>query len=463
MVRLGRDKMAFSGAIRGLAIVAAISVSACSSQGDAGSTPPGTPRVPIELAPDTMSADLTWKPETVVVGAETIAANLQNRYAEDGVYRFDPAAQEIAELSAGTVVVLTGVDVVRVTAVEVTDDAIIVTTEPASIPDAVSDAEIAWDVGVDLSKPILQNDGSGTLRPLAAAQVLCAAPGQDGCKTSFSGSLGNLKTSEKLETAADGSLKMKLSMEYPQSGSSVLKVGVDATVRSFRHEGSFVIHGGSLESAYVTLRDIEIDVDLDAGAVAIGGGDNLFKLPLKLTFPFELGPIPAYISVSGEISLNPALSDQSSFRAHTKFHVNGSTGFTLDASTITATGSLDSVGGTPPAASNVSYISTVNAGFGVLYSFPRVGMGIGLVDKVNVEGYVTPKFEVVMNQALKTDGLGIISSSCATIKGNYGVFAGGSFRFGKIKLGQEQQLFGATNDIYKDGRAHGEADPTACK
>jgi hypothetical protein len=104
----------------------------------------------------------------------------------------------------------------------------------------------------------------------------------------------------------------------------------------------------------------------------------------------------------------------------------------------------------------------VNAGLGMLYEFPRVGLGIGVVDNASIEGYVTPKFEVVINQALKTDGLGIITSSCATVKGNFGVFAGGSFRLGGVKLGKEEQLVGRTHEIYRDGRAHGQADPAAC-
>jgi hypothetical protein len=104
----------------------------------------------------------------------------------------------------------------------------------------------------------------------------------------------------------------------------------------------------------------------------------------------------------------------------------------------------------------------VNAGFGILYEFPRVALGIGLVDKASIEGYVTPKFEVVMNQALTLDGLGLIATSCATVRGNFGVFAGGSFRLGGVKLGQENQLFGKVHDIYRQGRAHGMVDPSAC-
>jgi hypothetical protein len=446
---------------RGAVVALLFVLSGCS--GNEEGTPPRSPRTPIELAPDTTGFEATWKAETVIVEADTIAATLLNPFAEDGVYRFAPGATTVAALTAGQIVVLTGVDLVRVLSVEATDDAIVLTTEPASLTDAVSDAVVSWDVGVDASKPIQLNDGSGTLRPLAAPQIVCRPPAvTTECKSSFSGTLGNLKTTQELETEPEGTLKMKLSMEYPLQGNSVLKVALVSHVRSFRHEGSFIIHGGNLESAYVSLRDIELDVDIDAGAVAIGGGENFFKLPLKLTFPFELGPIPAYLTVSGAITITPELSEQSSLRAHAKFHVSGSAGFTIEGTTLTSSGALANVDGMEPTVSDVSYISTVTAGFGTVYEFPRIGLGIGIAEKASIEGYVTPKVEVVMNQVLKTDGLGIITSSCTKVDGNFGVFAGGSFRLGGIELGKEVQLFGATHEIYEDGRAHGQADPAAC-
>lgn len=448
--------------IRGaVAVVGVLALWGCSGNDDG--EPPSPPPDPIELAPDTSDFDVTWNDATVVVEADVIAANLLNPFAEDGVYRFEPEASALAELSAGQVVVLTGVDLVRVISVETTDEAIVVTTEPASLTDAVSDGVVTWDVGVDASEPIQLNDGSGMLRPLATAQVVCRPPAvETECKSSFSGTLGNLKTSQQLETAPEGTLKMTLSMEYPLDGNSVLKVSLVSHVRSFRHEGSFVIHDGNLESAYVSLRDIELDVDIDAGAVAIGGGENFFKLPVKLTFPFELGPIPAYLTLSGAISITPELSAESALRAHAKFHVSGSAGFTIEGTTITSSGALANVDGLEPTVSDVSYISTVTAGLGTVYEFPRLGLGIGVAEKASLEGYVTPKVEVVMNQVLKTDGLGLISSSCTKVDGNFGVFAGGSFRLGGIELSKEVQLFGSTHEIYEDGRADGQEDPTAC-
>jgi hypothetical protein len=74
----------------------------------------------------------------------------------------------------------------------------------------------------------------------------------------------------------------------------------------------------------------------------------------------------------------------------------------------------------------------VNAGFGVLYEFPRVGLGIGLAENASIEG-------------------------------NFGVFAGGSFRLGGIKVSKEEQLVGRTHEIYREGRADGRANPAACK
>ena len=49
------------------------------------------------------------------------------------------------------------------------------------------------------------------------------------------------------------------------------------------------------------------------------------------------------------------------------------------------------------------------------------------------------------------------------MKANVGEYAGGSFRLGGVKLSKEVQLFGATHDAYRDGRAHGDAYPAACK
>jgi hypothetical protein len=203
-------------------------------------------------------------------------------------------------------------------------------------------------------------------------------------------------------------------------------------------------------------------MDLHAGAVAIGYSDDAFKLPIKLTFPYSLGPIPAYLTVGGSIAITPALSNESGFSARVQFHVDGTTGFSVTGTQLTGTGVLKSVEGAPPAVSQVSQVSTVTAGFGVLTEFPNVALGIGIAQVAALEGYVAAKQEVVMNRSLRLNSLGLISSSCGTINANVGAYVGGSFRLAGVQLTSEKQLFGEVNEVHRQGNRGGQLDASAC-
>ena len=445
--------------VRGLVFASALWLAACSeADGPAASEPRPTP-----LAPDTSSFDVSYRPETVVVDTATIESKLTNPRAADGIYRFDPSASSLAQLSAGQVLVLTGVDLVKVTSVEVTEEAIVLTTEPATLLDAVSDANVAWDIGADMSLDTQADTGGSMLRPLASPTRFCTPDNPQACEGSFNGTLGNLKTTQKLETVPGGGLNLSFTIEYPLQVNSVLKVAVEGALRSFRHEGSVVIESGALSQAVVRIKDVDLEIDIHARAVAMGVSDDTFKFPVSVTFPFQLGPIPAYLTVGGSIALYPSLSDKSSFKARVKFHVNGTTGLTITGNKVTGTGALVPEGATPPAVSEVDYISTVDAGFGVLTEFPRVGLGIGIAKLASLEGYVSAKEEIVMNQTINLGGLGLISGNCATINANVGAYAGGSFRLAGVELEAEQQLFGAVREVLRKGNVGGKADDRACK
>jgi hypothetical protein len=180
--------------------------------------------VPAALAPDETAFEVTWKPDTVLIDATSIAASLTNPAAADGVYRFEPALAELADVEPGQVLVLTGVDLVKVTAVDLEADAQVVTTEPATLLEAVTDADLSWDIGADLSRPIQVDDSTGALRPLAVPTLRCTPETPENCKSSYSGNLGNLKATHEMETEDDGTLKMTSSLEYPQQGQAVLKI-----------------------------------------------------------------------------------------------------------------------------------------------------------------------------------------------------------------------------------------------
>ena len=130
---------------RAVALLGTCFVAGCGSSG--GSAQPPSRATPV--APDTSSFDVTWKPETVVLDAGDVAAVVRNPRAPDGIYDFDPASEMVKNLQPGQVLVLTGVDLVRVTQVDAQPDSVRVTTEPASLLDAATDVHADWDIGAD--------------------------------------------------------------------------------------------------------------------------------------------------------------------------------------------------------------------------------------------------------------------------------------------------------------------------
>jgi hypothetical protein len=431
-----------------LALIAAAFMCSCSGGNETGSTP-----APVPPAADTSSFAATWKPETLVLDRETVQAKLRNRDAADGVYQFDPSLTEVAALNPGQLVLLTGVGLLQVDAVDARPDATVVTTEPGSLLDAASDADIAWDTAADFSQSFETFQAAGLRRPQAAPVVQCD-PASDGgpCvpKTKFSGKLGNLDASQSLVVNPDGSLLLTLSIKYPQMGSTVMSVAATAKVGSFRHQGSIVVRNGVPQTEF-KLSNLDLDLDLNVGAVALGAGDDTFKYPIDLTFPFELGPLPAYFKIGCAIELNPSLSDSSSARSHAHYHFVGSFGFTFDGTTVTSTGSFEPIDGSTPSVKETETVSTVTGGFGVLLEFPKVTFGTGVAKVATAEVYLVGKEEVVINQAVNIGQLGLIVGSCTTVSANVGAYAGGKLSLLKLGFSQEKQLYGKTREVYKSG------------
>ncbi len=409
---------------------------------------------PATMAPDQTSFEATWKPETVVLDAATIQSKLVNPGATDGIYQFDASLTQLADLAPGQVLVLTGVDLVKVTSVEVLPNAILVSTTPASLVDAATDVNASWDIGADLSQPVAIAPTLPSLRTESAPTALCE-PDSDGgpClpKLTFSGKLGNLDASQQFIKNPDGSLKMTLTIKYPEAGGAVLSVAGTALLLSFRQRGEITLAKGGQIQGFFGLDRVDLDLDLSVGAVAMGTSDNTFKYPLELTFPFGLGPLPAYFKLGGKIALNPSLSSTSSARSHVRYHVAGNIGVKVVGTDVTVFGSLPTVDEKLPSATDTDTVSTVTAGLGVMVEFPRVTFGIGVAKVAASEGFLVGKSEVVINEVIRLDGMGLIAGNCTTVNANVGAYAGGTLRLLGKSFTQEKQIFGATHQAVKAG------------
>jgi len=433
------------------ALVLAASFVACSSASSGGA-------VPAPLAPDVSSFTATWKPDTVVLDDATVKSALRNPMTADGIYLFDPTLSQVAAMKPGQALVLTGVDLVKVDSVAVQSDAIVVTTEPASLLDAATDANVSWDIGADMA------NGPGSvpeayvpgLRLESDPQPACDPTGDAGPCTpslSFSGMIGNLATQQVVTFGTDGSMKMVASFTLTETATDgfALSAKFTATLKSFRHTGSVVIMGGVVQQASIALNDIDIDLDIQLNALNLGVSDGDFNLPLAITFPFSLGPIPAYFTVSASVKLNPSLSGTSLVKTSVQHHIGGALGLQVNGPSVVGTGSIDSVAGAAPVVSNSAAVCTVTAGMGMLTQYPKVAFGIGVAKLASAEVYLLGKEEIIVNDVIDLDKNLYIIGNCLTVQANTGAYYGGAMRLIGLTFKQEQEFWGKTRQVLQTG------------
>ncbi len=393
--------------------------------------------------PDQTAFQVTWKPGTVVLDDATVKSALMNPTTTDGIYKLDPSQTQIAAMQAGQVLVLTGIDLVKVDSVAMSDGVVVVTTEPASLVGAATDADVTGVVGVVMGRAA----GAQAAPPQGArAGVRIDAVPTATNGLSYNGPLGNLSATETMAFGDDGSLTMASLVSF-MSGSATMKIAMDAVLHSFRTDGDVIIVNGALQEAYFDVKDIDMDLDFDIGAVALGASNNTFSLPVTITAPFELGPIPTFVSVAATLSLNPSLSDTSTSRTHAHFHLAGNAGVRFVNGAPSGYGSLQNSTATTM---DSDAVSTVNAGLGVLLEFPKVSFGVGLTQAGGTI-YASEKSEVVANEVMQLDSLGLISGNCLTVNGDYGTYVGGAMRLAGLSLSKEMEVWGQTNTVYQAG------------
>ena len=382
------------------------------------------------LPPDATHFAVTWDPATVVVSPADITAHLTNAATTDGVYHFDAGFTAAQAWTPGTVVVLSGVDLVKVTAVATGSD-IVVTTAPASLVDAAIDADVSWSLRTDLS-------------PAAAASSLGAEALPTQPVSTFNGPFGGfgLRTMTTL-AVEDSQFHFSGNVSLTQ-GKSMLTLTYDGKLQPFVTSGNVSIRGHKLDSFYFKVDDLALDLTMNVSAIALGRGDSQLTFPVTIKVPQAIGPLPTYVSLGAKIDLNPIISEKSSTQGQATFHGTGSASLTYSNGTLTPSGTLDNatVGFGDGAAKG-----DVNVGLGLLLTFPNVAVGLG----PNVAGgelSASWKNELVSNFDIQGP-----DDDCYTVDLNQGIYVAGEARLGGYKIKDEIPLKTSTQQLVKKGNA----------
>jgi hypothetical protein len=348
---------------------------------------------------------------TIVISRSTVRSDLDSVSVDGSIFRFKHPSRALRNLRKGKVMLLQGSDVRYVTKVAHKGRLLVVTTQPATLPQVIGSGKLTAKARVDFRKSFLVRlqpntragaapDGTVFVKPsypyvgsapgahLAADQSLKLGIGGSSGLWSYSFSLTPVSASRVnvqgaicYGTTGIPSTDKGASCGARPSGLSA-SVSVDGFIDAGREDVNLNVDRGVLAGGDYKLSSTDAGFKLGYTA-ARGDGDQVnatpavFKLPFSLdeTIPV-LGGIPLYLKVQAAILLKLGISAKNTvLEGGAAGTANGSV--TMAESHGKPSGDVQGgdVGGTiQPQRST----SLGNSGVVVALQFPKIGVGLGV-------------------------------------------------------------------------------------
>lgn len=331
-----------------LALVLGAGLLACSSSNDGGGaaapagvggegtgvtgTPPGPPA---SFAPDEVQFDIMWKPATkVIADAKT---RLLDQSEDNGTftYRFSPDSDAIAALVPDDIAVLGGVAYRRVVSVDKQADAVVLVTKRTKLTDAIDSGTMGWKQKVDFGNPQALSQASfgldaAHLRPLDITSGL-----------SYSGMVDGFDVSTTLR-AMDGRLNLMVTASKSIDGEKRIALTGEGYIESFQSDGMLVFDPSGLVDFRAGSNQVRGEIKIKAAAFNAGVSQNLLSVPLRITFPMNIGPVPIIVSLGANINVTAALNAMpNTAEAEVTIGFNTTQGIQLVGTGLNPTGSVD--------------------------------------------------------------------------------------------------------------------------
>ncbi|WP_121251095.1 hypothetical protein [Nocardioides ferulae] len=358
------------------AVVAALSL-VLSGIGAMGEPPPAT------AAPAASAGEpIIYTPETVLVPAKVVSAQLLKVSADGAKYTFKKRAGALKRVRKGSVMLLERLAVRNVVSAKVVRTRFVVRTTGASLTDVVADGTLTWDSALDWSNAFPVSGAGVPVRTAARA-----ADGSFTLKGEVQG-YGWSATFTPSKTAM--SVKIAITREKPID----LEVNITGTLGNLRTAGSIGIDQGRLGVARWAADNVQGKFELGYTAKPISAlglgqaGGIKVTLPVEVAVPFMVGAIPFYVGLKVAFFASAGFSgfDQELSGSYT-LDYDGSGGFQLSQSgATTGQGVLDGLGKIILGAAEAVATGPVSFVFGA--QLPQLELGVG-TKGLNVAGHVT--------------------------------------------------------------------------
>lgn len=300
-----------------------------SDPGKGGSSGGGKGSSAVFAVPDTPGvsiSNLQYTPEAVVIDRDTVMSSLKEVSRDGTDYTFSLKDGKIGELQPGSVMLLQGTAVRKVTSVDPAGDGVIVHTDDAALTDLLSDGEIRWDGPLDMStgfvaegdvtdpnatatdaadatpSAIEVNPGAAVYQPAAyRVAQLPAKPAKPGAQEpgkggKVEGKLGNYGFSIDFQPKGSAvSIETELSQDSPLK----LKISAKGTVDKVTTKGEIVVNGRTVQNATIDTTKMTGEFELSYSIVAVAGlgagGQQVFRIPAEMRIPLAAEGIPLCI------------------------------------------------------------------------------------------------------------------------------------------------------------------------
>jgi hypothetical protein len=282
--------------------------------------------------------DVTYTSNTVTVDPATTERTFRGVSPDGQIFVFDDSDEQIKKLEVGSVMLLQGLALKKVTGVETDGDLVVIATQPAALTDAIQNGHIAWDV------PIQFGGSSAQMRRelpdwFDRENWVVEAAGLD-----KSGEVGDWKYKVNA-TPGPGKLDLDLDVNGVIEG---LDVDVNATgnIQNFNLAADMQINNGVMENFKYIAKNLRGEVTV--AFVATKKGDGMLKriekrLPPMFEAPVIIGGIPFVMDVGAAIIIGPGLSAKNEAASgHFKIKFTGGEGFDMSGAAMSPEGNISS-------------------------------------------------------------------------------------------------------------------------
>ncbi len=357
------------GVLKSVLATALLAMMACSSGSDAVTDPPAV------TPPETGGGyEITYSPSTIRIPDAVASQALVSVDSAAHVYRFSTDVLTAANvtLQPGRILLIPGVALRRITAVNTTGGESTLTTSYVSLNQAIKDADITWDQPLRYSTAVLANARLKTGDRLLAPSMV-----QPNGSVEWKYTAGANEITATLSTTGSNAT-IRVDVLKKTGGAANARFTAQTVIGEMRSLARIDIAENRTERFDYDARGLGGTVDLDVAAAGAGFDELAFDWPEAiLRFPVQVGPLPVIVALKVQLVTKLVVNGNASASARTSFSYGGDAGFRYDGMSMQTTASAGL--GTPVLGASTGDAAAligneVDAQFG--FAAPKIEVGI---------------------------------------------------------------------------------------